>query len=75
MSGSRCRGPDVRFPHVRCMQLMDCMEEAMNVWIYKAQNSPLDQSGSVQEPLLLRDISAADNIITKSFKVVEDDKL
>ena len=61
--------------HVRCMQLMDCMEEAVNVWRYKIENSPLDQSGSVQEPLLLRDISAAENIITKSFDVLKDDKL
>ena len=59
--------------HVRCMQLMDCMEEAVNVWRYKVENSPLDQSGSVQEPLLLRDISAAENIITKSFDVLKDD--
>ena len=58
---------------MRCMQLMDCMEEAVNVWRYKVENSPLDQSGSVQEPLLLRDISAAENIITKSFHVLEDD--
>ena len=59
--------------HVRCMLLMDCMEEAVNVWRYKVENSPLDQSGSVQEPLLLRGISAAENIITKSFDVLEDD--
>ena len=39
--------------HVRCMQLMYCMEQAVNVWTYKVENSPLDQSGSVQEPLRL----------------------
>ena len=56
------------------MQLIDYMEEALNLWRYKVEK--IHWTNLIHcKTLMLRDISAAENIITKSFDVLEDEKL